>query len=81
MTQQEMMAFFEERQIAENARAEITAELREGLEAFSSSHGCDKKAVKMAYQLYKTLQKDRKEAESTQFEYDKLAELLIVGAA
>jgi len=72
-----LQQFFDERITREDDIKELRAEMKEQMEAFCSSIGADKQAVNMAFRLFKALQKDQKSAEAMQFEYDKLAELLI----
>lgn len=55
----------------------IRSEINDCFESYCSSHGTDKDALKLAYKLYKAINKDKTKAEAMQFEYDKMAELLI----
>ena len=77
VTPEEIQAFFEDRQKRDDDIKELRDEAKLAMESFCSGYGMKKKAVTMAYRLWKEMQKDKHEAESTQFEYDKLAELLI----
>lgn len=76
-TPDEIRAHFQDRADREEAIKELRDEMKKGIDCFCASRGIDKKAFNMAYRLFKFLQKDRKDAEAMQFEYDKLAELLI----
>lgn len=72
-----LQQFFEDRMSREEAIKELRDEMKEAVACFCESTGADKKAIGMAFRLFKHLQKDRADAETMQFEYDKLAELLI----
>lgn len=77
MTASELQAFFEDRMTREEDIKGLRDEMKEALDSFCSSMNSDKKAVSMAYRLFKHLQKDRQDAEAVQYEFDCLAELII----
>jgi len=58
--------------------SDIRSEINDCFDSYCSSNGTDKEALKLAYKLYKAINKDKTKAESMQFEYDKLATLLLV---
>lgn len=55
----------------------IRAEIGECFDSYCSSYATDKTALKLAYKLYKAINKDKARAEAMQFEYDKMADLLV----
>jgi len=69
--------FFAEIDRHEDERSAINTEINECFDSYSSSTGTDKDALKLAYKLYKAINKDKTKAEAMQFEYDKMADLLI----
>jgi uncharacterized protein (UPF0335 family) len=69
--------FFCEIDRREDEISDIRSEINDCFDSYCSSHGTDKDALKLAYKLYKALNKDKTKAEAMQFEYDKMAELLI----
>ena len=72
-----LQGFFGEIDRREDDRSAINTEINECFESYCSSTGTDKDAQKLAYKLYKALNKDKTKAEAMQFEYDKMADLLI----
>jgi len=72
-----LKGFFTEIDSREDDISEIRTEINACFDSYCSSTGTDKEALKLAYKLYKALNKDRPKAEAMQFEYDKMAELLI----
>jgi uncharacterized protein (UPF0335 family) len=61
----------------EEEASELRSEINDCFDSYCSSHGIDKEALKLAYKLFKALNKDKRKAEAMQFEYDKMADLLI----
>ena len=61
----------------EEAKAEITADIKESFDAFCSSTGANLKALKKAYALHKELRKDRQKAATVEFEYEAFSSLLL----
>jgi uncharacterized protein (UPF0335 family) len=69
--------FFNEIDRREEEISDIRSEINDCFDSYCSSHATDKDALKLAYKLYKAINKDKTKAEAMQFEYDKMAELLI----
>lgn len=69
--------FFAELDRREEEIAGIRTEINDCIESYCSSTGTNKDALKLAYKLFKAINKDRHKAEVMQFQYDKMADLLI----
>jgi uncharacterized protein (UPF0335 family) len=69
--------FFLEIDRREDEISGIRAEIGECFDSYCSSYATDKTALKLAYKLYKAINKDKARAEAMQFEYDKMADLLV----
>lgn len=69
--------FFAEVDVKEEEISGIRTEINECFDSYCSSTGTNKDALKLAYKLYKAINKDKNKAEVMQFEYDKMADLLL----
>jgi len=69
--------FFAEVDKREEEISGVRTEINECFESYCSSTGTNKDALKLAYKLYKAINKDKNKAEVMQFEYDKMADLLL----
>lgn len=69
--------FFAEVDRREEEISVIRGEINDCFESYCSSTGTNKEALKLAYKLFKAINKDKHKAEVMQFEYDKMADLLL----
>ena len=72
-----LQSFFAEVDTREDEISGIRTEINECFDSYCSSTGTNKEALKLAYKLFKAINKDKHKAEVMQFEYDKMASLLI----
>ena len=69
--------FFAEIDRREEDCAAIRTEINDCFDSYCSSTATNKDALKLAYKLFKAINKDKNKAEVMQFEYDKMADLLL----
>jgi uncharacterized protein (UPF0335 family) len=72
-----LQEFFAEVDRREEEISEVRTEINECFDSYCSSTGTNKDALKLAYKLFKAINKDKTKAEVMQFEYDKMAGLLL----
>lgn len=72
-----LQEFFGEVDKREEEISGIRTEVNECFDSYCSSTGTNKDALKLAYKLYRAINKDKNKAEVMQFEYDKMAALLL----
>ncbi len=69
--------FFAEVDRREEEITVIRTEINECFDSYCSNTRTNKEALKLAYKLFKAINKDKHKAEVMQFEYDKMADLLL----
>jgi septation ring formation regulator EzrA len=72
-----LKVFFAELDRREEEITAIREEMNAVFDSYCSHTGTNKEALKLGYKLYEGINKDKHKAEVMQFEYDKLASLLI----
>lgn len=72
-----LQEFFAEVDRREDEISEIRGEINDCFDSYCSSTSTNKEALKLAYKLFKAINKDKHRAEVMQFEYDKMSDLLL----
>lgn len=73
----DLQGFFSEVDRREDECSAIRVEINACFDSYCASTSTNKEALKLAYKLFKAINKDKHKAEVMQFEYDKMADLLL----
>lgn len=81
MTKSDLELFFAGVLEREGSITEIRAEIKEAFAAFATSHEVALPALKEGFRYHKKALKDASEAQTVEFERDKLVDILIGGSS